>query len=64
MDVYYELYLPTFDTLMSNARFRPCSRRLKLCENNALLSSLFCIYPFNLYCKLLANYRLTFEIKD
>ena len=51
-DVYYELYLPTFNTLMSNARFRHCNRRLKLYEDNALLSSLFCIYPFNLYCKL------------
>ena len=51
-DVYYKLFLPAFDTLMSNARFRHCSRRLKLCENNALLSSLFCIYPFNVNCKL------------
>ena len=59
-DVYYELYLPTFETLMSNARFRHCSRRLKLCEDNALLSSLFCIYSLLIY---IVNFKLTMDLR-
>jgi hypothetical protein len=43
--VYFELNLPTFDTLIANGRVRHCNRRLRLCESNVLISSLFCVYP-------------------